>query len=47
MFLADPEAREEQKASLDELLAGGVHELSYSDLDSAVDCLESLVRSED
>lgn len=47
MFLADPKAREEQKTSLDALLAGSVHELSYSDLDSAVDCLESLVRNED
>lgn len=44
MFLADPEAREEQKASLTPLLSGGVHELCYSDLDSAVDCLEALVR---
>jgi len=44
MLLADPTAREEQKASLDPLLAGGVHELCYSDLDSAIDCLESIVR---
>ena len=43
MFLADPKGREEQNASVDGLLAGGIHELSYSDLDSAVDCLESLV----
>jgi HPr Serine kinase C-terminal domain len=43
MFLADPNAREEQKASLDALLTGGIHELSYSDLDSAIDCLESVV----
>jgi hypothetical protein len=45
MFLADPKAREEQKASLDPLLAGGTHELCYWDLDSAVDCLESIVRN--
>jgi hypothetical protein len=43
MQLADPTAREEQKASLEPLLAGGIHELCYSDLDSAVDCLETLV----
>jgi hypothetical protein len=43
MFLADPKGREEQNASLERLLAGGIHELRYSDLDSAVDCLESLV----
>jgi HPr Serine kinase C-terminal domain len=47
MFLADPQAREEQKASLDGLLEGSIHELCYSDLDSAIDCLESLVRNED
>jgi len=45
MALANPEAREEQKASIGELLTAGVYELCYSDLDSAVDCLESLVRS--
>jgi len=45
MFLADAEAREEQKASLNELLAGGVHELSYSDLGPAIACLESLIRN--
>ena len=44
MFLADPKARAEQKASLDGLLGGGIHELCYSDLDSAIDCLESIVR---
>jgi hypothetical protein len=43
MFLADPKAREEQKTSLDALLAGSVHELCYHDLDSAIDCLESIV----
>jgi hypothetical protein len=46
MFLADQEAREEQRASIRNLLAGGIHELSYSSLDSAIHCLESLVRSE-
>lgn len=46
MLLADAKAREEQNASLDPLLAGGIHELCYSDLDSAVDCLETLVRGE-
>ena len=44
MHLADSTAREEQKASLDPLLAGGIHELCYSDLDSAIDCLESIVQ---
>jgi hypothetical protein len=43
MFLADPEARQEQKDSITRLLAAGVHELSYSDLDSAIGCLESLI----
>ncbi len=45
MFLADPKAREEQRASVEALLSGGVHELTYSDLDSAIDCLESIVRA--
>jgi hypothetical protein len=45
MFLADREAREEQKASIHEMLGAGVHELRYSSLDSAIECLESLVRS--
>jgi hypothetical protein len=44
MFLADPEARAEQKASIEALLSGGIYELSYSDLDPAIDCLESIVR---
>jgi len=44
MFLADPKAREEQKESVEVLLSGGIHELCYSDLDPAIDCLESLVR---
>jgi len=44
MLLADTTARAEQKASLDPLLDGGIHELCYSDLDSAIDCLESIVR---
>jgi hypothetical protein len=43
MFLADPKGREEQNASLEGLLEGGIHELCYTDLDSAIDCLESLV----
>jgi hypothetical protein len=44
MFLADPRAREEQKESIEALLSGGIHELYYSDLDPAIDCLESIVR---
>jgi HPr serine kinase-like protein len=44
LFLADPKAREEQKESVEELLSGGIHELCYSDLDPAIDCLESIVR---
>lgn len=42
-FLDDPEARNEQKASIGELLAADVHELRYSNLDSAIQCLERLV----
>jgi hypothetical protein len=45
MFLANQEAREEQKASIRNLLAGGTYELGYSNLDSAIECLESLVRN--
>jgi hypothetical protein len=45
MFLADPKAREEQRASIEALLCGGIHELSYYDLDPAIDCLESIVRN--
>jgi len=45
MFLADAKAREEQKVSLSPFLAGNVHELSYSDLNQAIDCLEAMVRS--
>jgi hypothetical protein len=45
MVLADLEAREEQKAAIGELLAADVHELYYSSLDSAIDCLEYAVRS--
>jgi hypothetical protein len=45
MFLANPEAREEQKASIRALLTARVHELRYASLDSAIDCLEALVRS--
>lgn len=44
MILANEEAREEQKASIRELLSADVHELHYSSLDSAVECLESEVR---
>ena len=44
MFLADPKAREEQRESIEVLLSGGIHELSYSDLDPAIDCLESIVQ---
>jgi hypothetical protein len=43
MFLADPKAREEQRASIEALLSGGIYELCYSDLDSAVDCLKTIV----
>jgi hypothetical protein len=42
-ILAADEAREEQKACIRELLTADVHELHYSDLDSAIDCLESEV----
>jgi HPr Serine kinase C-terminal domain len=44
MILADQEAREEQRASIRELLTADVHELRYSSLDSAIECLESEVR---
>jgi hypothetical protein len=44
MTLANEEAREEQQACIRELLTADVHELHYSDLDSAIDCLESEVR---
>ena len=44
MILADEEAREEQKACIRELLTADVHELHYSSLDSAIDCLASGVR---
>ena len=43
MILADEEAREEQSASIRELLTADVHELHYSSLDPAIDCLESEV----
>ena len=42
----EPEVRDAQKASLRNLLTANLVELSYSDLDSAVSCLESMVRSE-
>jgi hypothetical protein len=45
MFLASATAREEQRESIEALLSGGVHELIYSDLDPAIDRLESIVRS--
>ena len=45
MFLASTMAREEQRESIEALLSGGVHELIYSDLDPAIDRLESIVRS--
>ena len=44
MALANPEARQEQKASIRRLLCAEVHELSYSNLDDAIDCLQSAVR---
>lgn len=44
LTLANPEAREEQRAAVRELLTADVHELSYFSLDSAVECLETLVR---
>jgi hypothetical protein len=44
MILADEEAREEQRASIRELLTADVHELRYSSLDSAIECLESEIR---
>jgi HPr Serine kinase C-terminal domain len=45
MVLADLEARQEQKAAIGKLLTAEVHELYYSNLDSAIDCLESAVPS--
>jgi hypothetical protein len=46
MALANPDAREEQKASIRRLLSADVHELCYSNLGEAIDCLESIVRHE-
>jgi hypothetical protein len=40
----EPQIRDAQKAALRGLLRGRVLELQYSDLDSAVDCLERLLR---
>jgi HPr Serine kinase C-terminal domain len=42
MVLIDEEAREEQKIAVGKLLGGGLYELRYSSLNSAIDCLESL-----
>jgi hypothetical protein len=41
----EPDVRKAQKASLRRLLTANLVEMTYSDLDSAVSCLESLVRS--
>jgi HPr serine kinase-like protein len=43
MALASPEAREEQKAKICELLTADVYELRYSNFHQAIDCLESMV----
>lgn len=43
--LYNPEVLQEQKASIGEILGAEVHELSYSSLHPAIDCLESLVRN--
>lgn len=43
--LLDEKAREEQRASVRKLLVGGVHEMRYSNLDSAIECLEFMVRN--
>jgi hypothetical protein len=40
--LASIEVRQRQKAAVSELLIATVHELSYSALDQAIDCLEGL-----
>ena len=45
MFLSNPQAREEQKEAIAQLLTADTHELSYSTLDPAIECLESLVRA--
>jgi hypothetical protein len=41
----EPHTRDQQKSSLRDLLGVEVLELTYSDLDSAVTCLEALVRT--
>jgi hypothetical protein len=41
----EPQLRQEQRSSLRKLFAGGVFELHYSDLDSAVARLETLART--
>lgn len=40
----EQDLRDAQKSSLHDLLLAPVLELRYSDLDSAVDCLEALIR---
>jgi hypothetical protein len=40
MSLANPEAREEQKAKIRELLAANLYELRYSKLEEAIECLQ-------
>jgi len=42
----EPEIREEQRESLRNLLSANVVEMVYSDLDSAISCLESMVQGE-
>ena len=44
MALANPETRKEQKASIRRLLSADVHELRYSNLSDAINCLEAVVR---
>ena len=43
LFLANPEALEERRVAIRALLGESIHELRYSSLDSAIECLESLV----
>jgi hypothetical protein len=40
----EQQVRDAQKSALRDLLCAGILELQYSDLDSAVSCLEGLVR---
>jgi len=44
LTFGEPDVRAAQRASLRTLLGANLVEMSYSDLDSAVSCLESLVR---